>query len=158
MFDFFRTAPCTDPVLGTLVRRGGYWRGRITLGADADVPLVLAGGRTAPDQSRLTLARELRSRYPALRRTIERALFEHYAPYAEAVDSGEIEALPDIPRLSLPDHVWTHVTPVHVLIEPFSHLETVEIGYETKWDVEHILGARFQEWVLVELNGSVRGV
>jgi hypothetical protein len=152
---FFKTAAHADPVLGDLVRRHGYWRGQIALGLDGDVPLALSGGRTAPDQSSMTLARELASRYPVLRPAIERALFEHYEPYADAVESGEIEALPEIPKLSRPDQVWTHVSPVHVLIEPLGRVDTVEIAYQTKWDEEHTLGARFQGWALVELNGSV---
>jgi hypothetical protein len=35
-------------------------------------------------------------------------------------------------------------------------LDTVEIAYRAAWDEEHTLGARFQRWELVELNGSVR--
>ena len=44
---------------------------------------------------------------------------------------------------------------MHVRIEPLSDIETVEIAYRAAWDEEHILGARFQNWALIELNGSV---
>jgi hypothetical protein len=47
------------------------------------------------------------------------------------------------------------VAPVRVRIEPLGGVETVEIAYRTDWDTEHTVGARFQGWVLTELNGSV---
>lgn len=111
------------------------------------MPLLLAGPRTAPEEARLALARELGDRYAALRPAIERALFEHYEPYADAAEA-------DLPRLRS-EQVWGHVAPVRVRIEPLGGLETVEIAYRTDWDIEHTVGARFQGWVLTELNGSV---
>jgi hypothetical protein len=42
-----------------------------------------------------------------------------------------------------------------VLIEPMRRVDTVEIAYRTAWDEEHTVGARFQDWAFVELNGSV---
>jgi hypothetical protein len=147
IFDLFRPPQYADATLGALVRRSGYWRGQISLGSDGDVSLLLAGGGAAPGEPRLALARELASRYPALRSAIARALFEHYEPYSD--EAG------DIPKLTDPDQVWKHVSLVHVRIEPLSRTETVEIAYRTAWDEEHTLGARFQDWALVELNGSV---
>ena len=61
-----------------------------------------------------------------------------------------------MPRLAGPDEVWPHVRPVRVLIERMGGRETVEIAYRVAWDEEHTLGARFQDWSLVEVNGSVR--
>jgi hypothetical protein len=151
ILDFLKRPEYTDPVMGTLVRQGGYWRGRITLGSGSGVPLLLAGPRPAPSEVGLGLARELGPRYPALRPAIERALFEHYEPHSEAGDSGEEE----IPRLSGPEQVWGRSSLVHVLIEPLGGVDTVEIAYRTEWDPEHTLGARFQDWALIELNGSV---
>jgi hypothetical protein len=148
---FLKGPEYTDPVVGTLVRQGGYWRGRITLGSGSGVPLILPGPRAAPGEVGLGLARELGPRYAALRPAIERALFEHYEPHSEAGAAGEEE----IPRLSGPEQVWAHSSLVHVLIEPLGGVDTVEIAYRTEWDPEHTLGARFQHWALVELNGSV---
>ena len=51
--------------------------------------------------------------------------------------------------------MWGHISVVRVLIEPLDRVETVEIAYRTDWDTEHTLGARFQDWALIELNGSV---
>jgi hypothetical protein len=107
----------------------------------------------SPVEARLPASRGLGSlaswfsRYPALRSAIAGALFEHYEPYSD--EAG------DIPKLTDPDQVWKHVSLVHVRIEPLSRTETVEIAYRTAWDEEHTLGARFQDWALVELNGSV---
>lgn len=136
-------------MVGPLVRQGGYWRGRIVLGSGSGVPLILAGPRAAPGEAVLGLARELGPRYPALRPAIERALFEHYEPYSDE----QLEE--EIPRLSRSEQVWGHVSPAHVLVEPLGGVDTVEIAYRTEWDSEHTLGARFQDWVMIELNGSV---
>jgi hypothetical protein len=146
--DFMRPPAYKDPALGVLVRQGRYWRGMLRLGSTSGVALLVAGPRTAPDGPRLGLARELGDRYTALRPAVERALFEHYEPYADAAD-------PDVPRLQRPDQVWAHVAPVRARIEPLGGVETVEIAYRTDWDTEHTVGARFQGWVLTELNGSV---
>jgi hypothetical protein len=148
LLDFMRSPAYRDPVVGVLVRRGRYWRGTMRLGSTSGVPLLLAGPRTAPEESRLALARELGDRYAALRPAIGRALFEHYEPYADAAEL-------DLPRLPRSEQVWGHVAPVRVRIEPLGGLETVEIAYRTDWDTEHTVGARFQGWALTELNGSV---
>ena len=155
ILDFLKRPEFRDPVAGNLVRQGRYWRGRISLGSEHDVPLLLAGSRPAPDQAGLGLARELGPRYATLLPAIERALFEHYEPYAEAVELGEAAALGEVPRLRSPEDVWGHISVVRVLIEPLGGVDTVEIAYRTDWDTEHTLGARFQGWALVELNGSV---
>ena len=81
------------------------------------------------------------------------ALFEHYVPYREAVDAGEIEE--QTVQLRSAMEVWPHVTPIHVIIDPSNARFTIEIGYTAMWDVEHTLGARLVGWRLLELNGSV---
>jgi hypothetical protein len=145
-----------DPILGPLVRGFGRWRGQIVLPSDTSpVPLFLTGWSSAPDPARLRLAHELIVRYPDLRPAIATALFEHRAPYAESMAAGEHPAAGLLPTVNVPEDVWPHVTPVHVLIERMAGRETVEIAYRAAWDEEHTLGARFQDWSLVELNGSV---
>lgn len=155
ILDFLRPPTYRDPVVGNLVRRGRYWRGVISLGSGSGVPLLLAGPRAAPSEASLGLARELGHRYAALLPAIERALFEHYEPYSQAVESGEGERQGEVPRLGRPEQVWGHVSLVRVLIEALGGVDTVEIGYRTEWDSEHTVGARFQGWALTELNGSV---
>ena len=66
--------------------------------------------------------------------------------------SGEAGHLVEVPRLASPEQVWGHISVVRVLIEPLDGVDTVEIAYRTDWDT---LGARFQGWALIELNGSV---
>jgi hypothetical protein len=152
--DFFRSAPHADATLGTLTRRGGQWYGQIALGG-VSAPIALAGSKTAPSDRSLRLGRELMTRYDSLRPAIAGALFEHYGPYREALDAGELDEPEPIPRLNGPTEVWPHVTLRRVRIEPLDGVETVELAYETAWDVEHTLGARFRDWTLIELNGSV---
>jgi len=133
------------------VRSRGYWRGVMTLDDHPEVPLLIVGGRGAPDEAGLAVARELPGRYPALRGAIAVALFEHYEPYR---DSGETND--DSPHLANPDEVWPHTNPVQVIVAPVDGRPGAEIGYATAWDIEHTLGAVIVDWQLVELNGSVR--
>jgi hypothetical protein len=156
ILDGFGARRYDDPALGPLARGWGCWRGQIALGDGQPALLVLAGWRSAPDPERLRLAQELVSRYEALHPAIARGLFEHYAPYGEAVAAGEEPEHATMSRLAGPDEVWAHVRPVRVLIERMGGREAVEIAYRVAWDEEHTLGVRFREWALVEVNGSVR--
>jgi hypothetical protein len=117
--------------------------------------LLIAGTRRQPNDGAIALARELPTRYPSLQEAIGMALFKHYEPYRDAIDAGEIEIEEPLARLAGAADVWPHVTPVQVLVEPLEGRLTVETGYATAWDIEHTLGARVIDWVLVELNGSV---
>ena len=108
-----------------------------------------------PDPIFIGLARELPKRFNSLVPKIQTGLFEHYAPYKEAVDAGE-ETGP-CPNVSSQEAVWPHVTPAHILVEPLGGIPTVEIAFRVEWDNEHTVGARFQDWHFIELNGSVRG-
>jgi len=152
LFDFFKRATLAVPGLGTMERRRGVWLGSLPLGGSPSVPLELAGPREGVPEARLDLARELITRYDALRPPIREGLYEHYRPYLE---SPEDDGMPAIHSTS---EIWDYVAIAHVRIEPFAGIETVEIGFDTTWDAEHTPAARFQEWQLVEFNGSVRGV
>lgn len=155
MFGLFKSHPFSDPRLGELRRTGGRWRGSLLLG-EITVPLVLTGSRAAPDPQALDIARSIPSGYPEWRALIERALFEHYTPYAEAVAAGEAEP-PEtgLPPLVEPSDVWPHTSAEFVQVTPLDGELTIEIGYRVAWDEEHTLGARLRRGQLVELNGSV---
>jgi hypothetical protein len=102
------------------------------------------------------MARELRALLPSWRTTIEKALFEHYEPYAEAPVAGELAPPSEaFPRIASPEQVWPHVSLVFVAVPPLDGVLTTELGYTTGWDEEHTLGARFQSGTLLELCGSV---
>jgi hypothetical protein len=88
MLGFFKSASFVDPQLGELHRSRGAWRGMLKVDAEAPVPLVLSGGRAAPDAEALRIAQSVPSDYASWRPAIERELFDHYSPYAEAVAAG----------------------------------------------------------------------
>ena len=152
IFGFFKSAPFADPVLGTLRRSGGRWKGTVSFGPHTDVALRVIGDKT-PDPVALTLARDLPARFEELRGPIETALFEHHEPYRE---SGVADALP---RFAHAADVWPHVTPVFVSVEPLAGSPTrgpiLEIAYRVAWDEEHTVAARVQDWRVFELCGSV---
>ena len=156
MFGLFTAKPFADETLGTLTRRGPCWTGEVHLAGHGPVELRLSGDRKGPDTASLALARELPGRYPSSRREIGNALFEHYAPYAEAHAQGETSELEaPFPPITRAEEVWSHVDPAHVLIEPLEGTPTVEVAYRVGWDAEHTVAARLQGWRFVELCGSV---
>jgi hypothetical protein len=151
----FKSPSFSDPQLGELRRTGGLWRGAVLLG-EAKVPLALSGSRAAPDPQALNVARSISSSYATWRPSIERAMFEHYSPYAEAVAEGESEPPRDgLSRIDTPAGVWSHTDAEFVQVTPLGGELTVEIGYRVAWDEEHTLGARFREGQFLELCGSV---
>ena len=156
MLGFFKSAPFVDPQLGELHRSRGAWRGTLKLDGEALVPLVLSGDRAAPNAEALRIARSVPSDYPSWRPAIERELFDHYSPYAEAVATGQLD-IPSsgLPPIDAPSSVWSHTMPAFVQVTPLSGVLTVEIGYRVAWDEEHTLGARFRSGQLLELCGSV---
>jgi hypothetical protein len=153
LFSLLRSRIVNDPILGGFARSRGYWRGRVTLGAHRDVPLLIAGGRIGPDVAALALARQLPAHYPTLQGAIGTELFEHDGPYRDAFDRGEIDER--IPHIADAAEVWPLVTPVQVIAAPRQGRPSIEIGYASLWDVEHTLAATVVDWRLVEFNGSI---
>jgi hypothetical protein len=155
MFGLFGSASFTDPQLGELRRSGGVWRGTVRL-EGAALPLAVSGSRTAPDAEALRLARSVPAEFAAWRPTMERALYEHHSPYAEAVADGEADApASGLPTIDTPSSVWPHTSVEFVRVSPLSGELTVEIGCRVAWDEEHTLGVRLRDGRLVELCGSV---
>ena len=156
MFGLFKSAPFIDPQLGELRRSRGAWRGTLVLDANSTVPLVIAGSRAAPDPEALRVARSIHPQFASWRPAIERALFQHLAPYADAVAAGELRppASP-LPAIDAPSSVWPHTSVEFVQVAPLDGQLTVEIGYRVAWDEEHTLGARIRGGQLIELCGSV---
>jgi hypothetical protein len=155
MFGLFQSPPFSDALLGELRRTGGIWRGTVGLG-NVRVPLAIHGPRSSPDPQALEIARAVLSSYPEWRNLIAAAMFEHYAPYAEAVAAGELEPpAQGLPRITQPEEVWPHTSVEFVAVVPLDGTLSVEIGYRVAWDEEHTLGARLRNGQLIELNGSV---
>lgn len=152
MFGLFKSASYSDSQLGTLERSKGKWRGTINLPSQGGKPLALSGNRNQPDPDSLNLAHQLPSKYLSLIPAIQKALFEHYEPYSE---NAEAEGNNAIPQVKNDQSLWDQVKLAGILIEPLEGAPTIEIAYEVAWDNEHTLGARIQDWKLVELNGSI---
>jgi hypothetical protein len=155
MFGRFGNATITDPVLGELKHARGRWRGAIDL-AGARIALALSGDRKAPDERAIDRARNLPVSFAACRPQIESALFEHHAPCAEAIASGELPPPPEgAVDIKSPVDVWRYVVPRFVSIEPMRGTLVAELAFAVSWDEEHTLGARFDQGRFIELCGSV---
>ena len=112
------------------------------------------------NRASLALARGLPEKYEALRPVIQASLFEHYEPGREAVEEGAFpQHVKPFPKIASSEAIWPYVKIALVRIEPLltagQMVDTIEVAYKVEWDEEHTLGARIQEWRLVELSGSV---
>ena len=116
------------------------------------VPLMLSELGGGPDPDALSVARSLSINYVSWRPVAAQALFEHFAPYREAIAAGKIDAPREVLSIVEPDDVWRHVRAIFVLISRVS----VEIGLQADWDEEHTLGARYRGGEFIELCGSVQ--
>ena len=156
MIGLFQSPPFRHPVLGELKRSRGYWRGSMALAGEEFVPLALCGNRNEPDPRAVALAQGVPSTFNSWRASIEGALFQHYAPYAEAVAAGGSPSPSEsVPTISTSSQVWPHVSFAFVSVTPLASELTTELGLTVAWDEEHTLGARFQAGKFLELNGSV---
>lgn len=154
MWNPFKKPLFNDPALGGFRRSHGTWRGTLVVDGTS-VPLLLCGPHSGPDPEALRVAQSLAMDLPSWRPVIERELYEHYEPYAEAVREGAEVASGGLPAIDRPASVWPHAKVLYVLVAPLDGRLAVEIGYAVAWDEEHTLGARFREGKLLELCGSV---
>src|SRR5260370_42004426 len=155
MFGLLKSEPFRDAQFGEFRRSGGHWKGSLVFAPCGTFRLSLVGSRKAPDPLALGLAKELPERFNSLMPKIQSGLFEHYAPYKEAVTAGEQTGSP-CPNIASPEAVWPHVTPAHILIEPFGGVPTLEIAFGVTWDLQPTLVAIFRNWQCIEVNGGVR--
>jgi hypothetical protein len=155
MFALFKSRRIIDPELGELVRSRRYWRGNVLI-ATQSIPIAISGTKDQPDARALSMARQIPHQYASWRVAIATALFEHYKPYADALAAGVLPQSPEpLPRISEVDQAWAHASLIFVLVSPLDDVLTVELGYTSAWDEEHILGARFRDNNFMQLCGSV---
>jgi hypothetical protein len=156
MFGLFKAPQFRDAQLGELAHSRGHWRGSLTLDGRARVPLALSGTRSEPSAQAVAVAREVATQFELWRPTIEKALFKHYGPYADALAAGALPLSSEtFPSITAPHQVWPHVSLAFVSVTPLDSVLTTELGYTTAWDEEHTLGVRFQSGKFIELCGSV---
>jgi len=155
MFGLFKSIPYHDPKLGVLKRSRGMWRGTIQL-ASQPVELALSGTRRGPDPKALAAACDAPGLMHGWRPIIEQALFEHYQPSLDAWRRGKFDTVgAPFPLISSPAGVWDHVRLMFLVAAPIGGVMMTELGYDTAWDTEHTVGARFAGSEFIELNGSV---
>ena len=157
MLGLFKSRPHDDPTLGRLSRSWGLWRGTIDLDGKHVVPLAVTGNSAAPDATALAIAHAVPALLNDLRSDIERELFEHCAPYLEAIRSGELEEpeRSDILRIASPADTWAFVEPKALTVKPVAGHLTAELALTCAWDEEHTLGVYIRDGRVVEFNGSI---
>lgn len=155
MFGLFKTPDHHYPSLGTLRWSRGYWRGEVSWPGKSAVPLVLGGTRKGPDQQALQHAMNLPADFLCIEPQLKQALYDHYEPYAEAVQEGHLRVQDGVsPKLSGVAEAFALAEPEAVLIVELDGELATEVCYRVPWDEEHTLGARFRGRNWVELCGS----
>jgi hypothetical protein len=166
MFGLFKSASINDDVLGPFARRGGDWVGTIDLADFSAIELRLDGDRKAPFPETLRAAYALPERLSSLVPIIAAALLDHLEPYQDAMqDPAEqqffIKYIPDpeerkqIAEIATAQQAWAASSIIGVEIGRAKGKVRLLIKIGTSWDVEHTLGAYFDDWEFMELNGSV---
>ena len=166
MFGLFKSVVIEHAQLGSLKRSGKVWEGKITLQGGKPVALELDGTKQAPFPETIAAALELDRRMAELRTHIAPALLDHLEPYQDAMrdpaHAEEMRSHFDDPDAF--DRALAISTAEQALAA--STIEGVEIGMEgpvvrllikmsVPWDEEHLVGAYFDDWRFMELNGSV---
>ena len=152
-----RPAPISDANLGKLRFSFGFetcvWRGSIDLLPGTKVPLAIVGSVDGPAPEALSMAKELAARLPSWQADIEKALFEHYEPYAEALASGELDHQGDpLPTIARSSDVWPLIAWVDASIIPVDGEFVAELNVTVPWDEEHTLGLIFKRGTFLELS------
>jgi hypothetical protein len=155
-----RPAPISDAQLGKLRFSFGFetcmWRGSIALSPGTKVPVAIVGNAEGPAPEALSMAKELAARLPSWQGDIEKVLFEHYEPYAEALASGELKHRGDpLPAITRPSDVWPLISWVEASIIPVDGELATELHATVPWDGEHTLGLLFSRGRFCALCGSV---
>jgi hypothetical protein len=164
MFGLFKKVVIDHPALGPLTKRGGRWEGNINIFPNQSVPLELEGTKVAPHAETLAAALDLPSKLPSLIPLIIEELLEHLEPYKEALSDPDDDlagmysdpsAVRKIQAITTSHEAWAacEIEGVEVMLVENKVLLLVRI--QSMWDEEHLLGAYFQDWQFVNLNGSV---
>lgn len=164
MFGLFKKVTIDHPALGPLTKTGREWIGEICLIPDRPIPLGIEGDKQGPHPAAVATALQLPAKLPELQPVIARALLEHLEPYQEALsdpDSGYAEMLeaPDdaarIAAIRSPEDAWSAAQITGVEIGMERGAVRLLITIRVPWDIEHTLGAFFDDWDFMELNGSI---
>jgi hypothetical protein len=155
-----RPAPLSDAQLGKLRFSFGFetcvWRGSIALSPGTKIPVAIVGNADGPDAEALSMGKELVGQLPAWQEDIEKALFEHYEPYAEALASGELKHRGDpLPTITSPSDIWPLISWVEASILPVGGELATQLHVTVPWDEEHTLGLLFSQGKLSAFCGSV---
>lgn len=155
MFGLFKTEDFHHPSLGTLRWSRGYWRGQISFPDMGTIPLIVDGTRKGPDPHALQHAMNLPLDFAHVAPQLKQALYEHYEPYAEALNKGYLAARREpLPHVSSPEDALRLVVPEAVAISELDGELATEMCFNVPWDEEHVLGARFRGKKWIELCGS----
>jgi hypothetical protein len=164
MFGLFKKVIIDHPEIGPLTRRGKRWEGNIKILPNLLVPLQLEGTKEAPHAATLATALELPGKLPNLVPVIAEALLEHLEPYQEALSDpndrlaqmyGNPETVNKVLKIKTPDDAWaqSEIEGIEIMLVDGRVLLLIRI--QSLWDEEHLLGAYFDGWHFVNLNGSV---
>lgn len=164
MFGLFKKVVIEHPELGPLTKKGREWLGEISLIPGQRISLQIEGDKNGPHPAAAKMAVHLSAKLPELQPVISRALLEHLEPYQEALadpDAGYAETLEEpgdaakIAAIRSPEDAWSAASITGVEIGLERGTVRLLITMRAIWDIEHTLGAFFDDWDFMELNGSI---
>ncbi len=164
MFGLFKKVIIDNSVFGPLTRRGREWEGNIEILPNRLVPLELEGTKEAPHADTLAAALELPIKLPSLIPAIAKELLEHLEPYRDALSDpndrlaemyNDPSTVKKMQNIVTPDDAWAEAEVSGVEVGLADGKVRLLIKIRTIWDEEHTLGAYFDDWQFMELNGSV---
>lgn len=155
MFGLFKSEDFQHPTLGVFKWVRGCWRGETPLPGRRPAPLIVGGTRKGPDPEALKHAANLERDLQSVELQLKQALFEHYEPYAEAVQEGDLKVEDGaFLRVNNGAEALGLAEVEAVLVVELDGALATEVCYRVPWDQEHTLGARFRGAQWVELCGS----
>lgn len=155
-FDRFRAPQLNDPRFGALRFGRGRWTSENAscFGATG-VRVRLPGTRDGISPEARDTFDLLERDYPRIKAEALRHFWEHYEPYAEAVDDLEDEAAALVRSIRQPEDLWSHAKVVRVWVDAYGKAGDVELGFETAWDIEHTIGLTISGGRVTDFCGSV---
>lgn len=158
MFGLFKKTSMQHPVLGEIVYSFGYWKGNTAkLFESNTVEIRVPGEKSGPSAEAINSLLDLMNCYSSIKNEIANTLYnEHYVHGRAAFDAGEFEnEMADYPIIESPAGIFGNISVVRVWVNPNGKKGSIEIAYETEWDIEHILGFTFENNRVIDFCASV---
>ncbi len=143
-FAFLRAPHLTDQRLGELRFRRRRWTAKNAscFGATG-VELRIPGTREGIAPEARALLDSLEEQYARIQAEALPHFRNHLEPYAEEL------------KEPVPENLWPRIKLVRVWFNAYGKAGAVELGYETTWDIEHLIGVTILDGHVTDFCASI---